>query len=412
MLEQMHHMADFGLSCNTPADAIVADIQAMVARSRGVSEKLAAGVAHLLKKAGVRVVMGCGVLSKGSRPFHVQVKDNLFQALHVILATGAQARTLPFPSCDVWTAKEALAPQTIPKDLLVIGAGVIGIEFASFYTSLGSKVTIIEQGTRILPTEDEEISAYAQKTFEKKGMCFVLGHTVQNLSKEKDMYTANLSDDNIWIGDTVLVAIGIVGHTQGIGLEKTAVCVKHDHILVNAFQETDQPGLFAIGDVAGPPWLAHKASHEGILCVEYIAGHPVTPLDPLCIPGCIYSQPQIASIGLTQRAAQDKGLSIKVGRFPFSGNGQALAYGQSEGFVKVLFDQTTGELLGAHMIGSVVTELIQGFAIAKTLEATEESLRHVIFPHPTFSEAMHEAVLDADKLMLHGVHTPKSCPPF
>ncbi len=329
-------------------------------------------------------------------------------AKNVILATGARARTLPGLEPDgklVWTYREAMVPDALPKRLLVVGSGAIGIEFASFYRTLGAEVTVVEVLPRVLPVEDEEISAVAHKAFEKQGMKIMTGATVKALKKGKDTVTATVEaggkSSEITV-DRVIMAVGIVGNVENIGLEGTKVKVDRTHVVVDQWLATGEPGVYAIGDLVGPPWLAHKASHEGVICVEKIAGvNDVHPLDTSNIPGCTYCNPQVASVGLTEAAAKEKGHKVKVGRFPFIGNGKAIALGEPEGLVKTVFDAETGELLGAHMIGAEVTELIQGYGIAKTLETTESELMHAIFPHPTLSEMMHESVLDAYGRAIH-----------
>jgi len=305
----------------------------------------------------------------------------------------------------VWTYREAMVPKEIPKSLLVVGSGAIGIEFASFYNDLGASVTVVEVMDRILPVEDEEISLMALKAFEKQGIKVLTGAKVADLKRKKDRVTASVEVDGkleTIDADRVIMAVGIVGNTEGIGLETTKVKVDRGHVVINEWCETDEPGVYAIGDVAGAPWLAHKASHEGVICVEKIAGvEGVHPLNKSLIPGCTYSRPQIASVGMTERAAKEAGYDVKVGKFPFLGNGKAIALGEPEGMVKTLFDVKTGELLGAHMIGAEVTELIQGYVVARTLETTEAELMHTVFPHPTLSEMMHESVLDAYGRAIH-----------
>jgi dihydrolipoamide dehydrogenase len=329
-------------------------------------------------------------------------------AKHIILATGARARSLPGLEPDgklVWTYKEAMVPERLPKSLLVIGSGAIGIEFASFYRNMGSEVTVVEVLDRVLPVEDEEISAFARKAFEKQGMTIHTGTTVKELKKNGDSVTATLvagGKTSQVTAERVVLAVGIVGNVENIGLEGTKVRVEKTHVVVNEWLATDEPGVYAIGDLVGPPWLAHKASHEGVICVERIAGlNTAHPLDVHNIPGCTYCMPQVASVGLTEAKAKEAGYEVRVGRFPYIGNGKAIALGEPEGLVKTVFDAKTGELLGAHMIGAEVTELIQGYAIAKTLESTEQELIETIFPHPTLSEMMHEAVLDAYGRAIH-----------
>lgn len=386
------------------------DLKKIVERSRGVAKQLSSGVQHLLKKNKVDVIDGYGRLAgKGSVSVSKDGKEiKSIKGKHIILATGARARTLPGLEPDgklVWSYKEAMVPDEMPKSLLVVGSGAIGIEFASFYHNLGADVTVVEVMDRILPAEDEEISAFAKKQFEKQGMKIVTGAKVTKLDKSaknvKATIEANGKTNELTV-DRVIMAVGIVGNTEDIGLEGTKVKVDRGHIVINEWMETGEPGVYAIGDVCGPPWLAHKASHEGVICVEKIAGEKgVHPLETSNIPGCTYCVPQIASVGLTEAKAKEAGHEIKVGRFPFIGNGKAIALGEPEGMVKTIFDAKTGELLGAHMIGAEVTELIQGFGIAKTLETTEADLMHTIFPHPTLSEMMHESVLDAYGKAIH-----------
>jgi dihydrolipoamide dehydrogenase len=329
-------------------------------------------------------------------------------APHIILATGARARQLPGIEADgklIWTYKEAMIPPMMPKSLLVIGSGAIGIEFASFYRNMGAEVTVVEVLDRILPVEDAEISAFAYKAFEKQGMKLLTGAAVKSVNKGDDRVTVTVEAggkaQTITV-DRVISAVGIVGNVEDIGLEGTGVKVDRSHVVIDPYGRTGEPGVYAIGDLAGPPWLAHKASHEGVICVEKIAGvKDVHPIDPRNIPGCTYCRPQVASVGLTEAKAKENGREVRVGRFPFIGNGKAIALGEPEGFVKTVFDAKTGELLGAHMIGAEVTEMIQGYTIARTLEATEAELMHTVFPHPTISETMHEAVLDAYKRAIH-----------
>jgi dihydrolipoamide dehydrogenase len=329
-------------------------------------------------------------------------------AKHIILATGARARSLPGLEPDgklVWTYKEAMIPAAIPKSLLVIGSGAIGIEFASFYRTMGAEVTVVEVLDRILPVEDEDISAFARKQFEKQGIKILTGAKVTRLDRGQDSVKATIEHQgspSVVSVDRVISAIGITGNVENIGLEGTKVKVEKGHVVVDEWLRTGEPGIYAIGDLVGPPWLAHKASHEGVICVEKIAGlDHVRPLDVTNIPGCTYCTPQVASVGLTEAKAKAAGRKVKVGRFPYIGNGKAIALGETEGFVKTVFDADTGELLGAHMIGAEVTELIQGFTIAKTLETTEVELMETIFPHPTLSEMMHESVLDAYGRAIH-----------
>ena len=334
--------------------------------------------------------------------------NGTIKAEHIVLATGARARSLPGMEPDgklVWTYKEAMVPPTMPKSLLVVGSGAIGIEFASFYRDLGAEVTVVEVLDRVLPIEDEEVSAFARKAFEKQGMKIMTGATVKGLKRSDNSVTATI-DNRGKISELtverVILAIGIVGNVENIGLEGTKVKVEKAHVEIDAWGATGEPGVYAIGDLVGPPWLAHKAMHEGVIVAERIAGvKGVHPLDTSKVPGCTYCWPQVASVGLTEAKAKETGRKIKVGKFPFIGNGKAIALGEAEGFVKTVFDAETGELLGAHMIGAEVTELIQGYGIARTLESTESELQTSIFPHPTLSEMMHEAVLAADGRPLH-----------
>jgi dihydrolipoamide dehydrogenase len=386
------------------------DIAKVVARSRAVAKQLNQGVRGLLRKNKVAIIDGHGKLA-GKGKVHVE-KDGKavadLTAKHIVLATGARARSLPGLEPDgklVWTYKEAMVPETMPKSLLVVGSGAIGIEFASFYHDLGAEVTVVEVLPRILPVEDEEISALAEKSFKKRGMAIHTGATVKALKKGANSVTATVEKDgkstDITV-DRVILAVGIVGNTENIGLEGTGVKVDRTHVVIDEWSRTGEPGVYAIGDLTGPPWLAHKAEHEGVICVEKIAGvEGVHPLNIGNIPGCTYCRPQVASVGLTEAAAKQQGHDVKVGRFPFIGNGKAIALGEPEGMVKTIFDAKTGELLGAHMIGAEVTELIQGYTVARTLETTEAELMHTIFPHPTLSEMMHESVLDAYGRVIH-----------
>jgi len=404
--ENIKHAQAYGLS----VEGAGFDLQKIVERSRGVSKQLNAGVGHLLKKNKVTVFDGTGKLA-GKGKLAVEKDGKAIATLssgNIILATGARARTLPGLEPDgklVWTYKEALVPDTVPKRLLVVGSGAIGIEFASFFNSLGSDVTVVEVMERVLPVEDAEISALAHKSFEAQGMKIMTSATVKGLKRDKETVTATIEagDQSTELTvDRVILAVGIVGNVEGLGLEGTKVEVDRTHIKTDQWCQTGEPGVYAIGDIAGPPWLAHKASHEGVICVEKIAGEKdVHPLDTSRIPGCTYCRPQVASVGLTEQAAKDKGLEIRVGRFPFMGNGKAIALGEPEGLVKTIFDAKTGELLGAHMIGAEVTELIQGYGVAKSLETTESDLMHTVFPHPTLSEMMHESVLDAYDKAVH-----------
>ncbi len=402
----LSHLDEFGFS----AKEITFDLKKIVERSRRVAGRLNKGVGFLLKKNKVAVFDGHAKLNG---PGKLQVeKDGKpladLSAKHIILATGARARTLPGLEPDgklVWTYKEAMVPETVPKSLLVVGSGAIGIEFASFFRMLGAEVSVVEVLDRVLPVEDEEISALARKAFEKQGMKILTSAGVSALKPGKNDVSVTIETKGSKESTTferVILAVGITGNVEGIGLEGTQIKVEEGHVVVDEWQRTGEPGVYAIGDLVGPPWLAHKASHEGIICVEKIAGlASAHPLDVTRIPGCTYCTPQIASVGLTEKAARDKGHKVKIGRFPYLANGKAIALGEEEGMVKTVFDAATGELLGAHMIGSEVTELIQGYAIAKTLETTEAELIESIFPHPTLSEMMHEAVLDAYGRVIH-----------
>ncbi len=406
----MQHAADYGL---TVKDAGY-DLKKVVQRSRKIAARLNAGVKHLLKKNKVTVFDGWGRLdgkAGAGRKVHVE-KDGKavadITAKHVILATGARARQLPGMESDgklVWTYKEAMVPEAFPKSLLVIGSGAIGIEFASFYRTLGAEVTVVEVLPRVLPVEDEEISAFAHKAFEKQGMTIITGAMVKSLKKGKDQVTATIDAGgkaSELTVERVISAVGIVGNVEDIGLEGTGVKVEKAHVVIDEWMATGEPGVFALGDLTGPPWLAHKASHEGVICVEKLAGlNTAHPLDVRRIPGCTYCHPQIASIGLSEAAAKAAGHGVKVGRFSFAGNGKAIALGDDQGLIKTVFDANSGELLGAHMVGAEVTELIQGYAVAMQLETTEAELMHTVFPHPTLSEMMHESVLDAYGRTIH-----------
>ena len=407
--EQLGHLADYGLKVTGASF----DFDGIVARSRKVSTQLNAGVAFLMKKHKIEVIEGSAKLEKGQGAPKVVVAlkaggSRAVTAKHVILATGARARTIPAiglePDGDrVWSYREALAPKAAPKSLIVIGSGAIGIEFASFFRALGSEVTVIEALARILPVEDEEVSKAAHKAFEKRGLKFRVGASVKKLTKSKSGVSVEIETggkSETLIADIAIVAVGIVGNVEDLGLETLGVKVDRTHIVTNTYGETGIPGLYAIGDVAGPPWLAHKASHEGVHCIEHIAGLPGSHLTAP-ITGCTYSTPQIASIGLTEAQAKEQGTEIKVGRFPFRVNGKAIASGETDGFVKTIFNAKTGALIGAHMIGAEVTEMIQGYALAMTLEATEAELHATVYPHPTLSEAMHESALDAFGKVLH-----------
>jgi len=408
----MQHANAYGLS----AENVGFDPAAIVKRSRGVSKRLNDGVGFLMKKNGIPVIWGEAAIDA---PGRITVKASRseapkgalgpgsYQAKHVIIATGARPRVLPGLEPDkklVWTYFEAMVPDRMPKSLLVIGSGAIGIEFASFYRTLGAEVTVVEILPQILPVEDAEIAAFARKAFEKQGMRILTGAKVAKLEKGADSVTATIDDGKGTQTITVeraISAVGVVGNIEGLGLEKLGVKAERGVIVADGLGRTSVPGIYAIGDVAGAPMLAHKASHEGVICVEAIKGLHPHPIDKLKIPGCTYCQPQIASVGLTEAAAKAQGREVKVGRFPFVGNGKAIALGEDQGLVKTIFDAKTGQLLGAHMVGAEVTELIQGFAIAMQLETTEEDLMHAVFPHPTLSEMMHESVLAAYGRALH-----------
>jgi dihydrolipoamide dehydrogenase len=402
----MHRLEDFGLS----AKEISFDPQKVVARSRAVAKQLSNGVGFLMRKNKITVVAGEGKLAGKGKV--AVAKDGKavadLEAKHIILATGARARSMPGLEPDgklVWTYKEAMIPPAMPKSLLVVGSGAIGIEFASFYRDMGAEVTVVEVLDRVLPVEDEEISNFARKAFEKQGIKIHTDAAVKVLTKGKDNVAAHIETKDKALDitvDRVISAVGIVGNVEGIGLEGTGVKVERTHVVADEWLRTGEPGIYAIGDLVGPPWLAHKAMHEGVICVEHIAGvNGVHALDLRNIPGCTYCRPQVASVGLTEKAAREQGYEVKIGHFPFIANGKAIALGEPEGMVKTVFDGKTGELLGAHMIGAEVTELIQGYTIAKTLETTEAELMRTIFPHPTLSEMMHESVLDAYGRALH-----------
>lgn len=408
--EKINHAKSFGLSVTGASF----DLSKIVERSRAVSKQLAGGVGFLLKKNKVSVFDGVARLTKGKDAPDVIVKtkdgkEQTLNAKHVILATGARARTIPAAGLEpdgklIWTYKEALVPDTMPKRLLVIGSGAIGIEFASFFKALGSEVTVVEAMDRVMPVEDKEISDFAAKQFKKRGMNIITSANVKSLKKSSSEVVATIEagGKNTEIAaDRVILAIGIVGNVENLGLEELGVKTEKTHIITDGKGTTNIKGLYAIGDVAGAPWLAHKASHEGIACVEMIAGMHAHAIDPRKVPGCTYATPQVASVGLTEAKAKELGYEIRVGRFPFHGNGKAIALGEPEGMMKTIFDAKTGELLGAHMVGAEVTEMIQGYVVAMGLETTEVQLMDTIFPHPTMSEMMHEAVLDAYGRAVH-----------
>ncbi|GHG87474.1 dihydrolipoyl dehydrogenase [Pseudodonghicola xiamenensis] len=400
----MERAKEFGLS----ADKIGYDIDAVVKRSRGVAKQLSGGVGHLLKKNKVTVIMGEATLpAKGKVSVKTEKGSEELEAKNIILATGARARTLPGLEADgdlVWTYKHALNPPRMPKKLLVIGSGAIGIEFASFFNTLGADTTVVEVMDRVLPVEDAEISAFAKKQFVKQGMKIMEKSMVKQLDRAAGKVTAHIETGGKvekMEFDTVISAVGIVGNVEGLGLEALGVKLDRTHVVVDEYCRTGIEGLFAIGDIAGAPWLAHKASHEGVMVAELIAGQKPHPVRPESIAGCTYCQPQVASVGYTEAKAKELGYDIKVGRFPFIGNGKAIALGEPEGMIKTVFDAKTGELLGAHMVGAEVTELIQGYVIGRTLETTEAELMNTVFPHPTLSEMMHESVLDAYGRAIH-----------
>jgi dihydrolipoamide dehydrogenase len=407
IFQHMRHAKDFGLK----ADNVGFDAAAIIKRSRGVAGRMNSGVTFLMKKNKVSVIWGEAAIdapgkitvkpSKNPAP-----KDTLppgaYQAKHIILATGARPRVLPGLEPDkklVWTYFEAMNPDKMPASLLVVGSGAIGIEFASFYRTLGAEVTVVEVLPQILPVEDTEIAAFARKAFEKQGMKTFTGAKVTKLDKKADSVTATIDDGKggtqTLTVDRVIAAVGVTGNIENLGLEKLGMKTERGTIVIDGLCRTNVPGIYAIGDVAGPPMLAHKAEHEGVICVEAIKGLHPHPMDKRLIPGCTYCAPQIASVGLTEQAAKEQKREVRVGRFPFVGNGKAVALGEDQGLTKVVFDKQTGQLLGAHMVGAEVTELIQGYVVAMNLETTEEELMHTIFPHPTLSETMKEAVLDA-----------------
>jgi dihydrolipoamide dehydrogenase len=397
----MTHAESYGLSAEKPGF----DLTRIVERSRKVAGQLNMGVKSLMKKNKVTVVEGDGTITgKGVLTVTKDGAKTELKAKHIIVATGARARDLPFAKADgdrIWTYRHAMVPKVMPTKLLVIGSGAIGVEFASFYSDMGAKVTIVEMLPRILPVEDEDVSAFVHKALVKQGMTLHVNSGVDKLEVTKDGVSATIKGAGVEEFSHAIVAIGIVPNSEDIGLEALGVKQERGHIVVDGYARTNVEGIFAIGDVTGPPWLAHKASHEGVVCVEAIAGLKPHPFETWNIPGCTYSRPQVASVGLTEAAAKAAGRKVRVGKFPFIGNGKAIALGEAEGFVKTVFDEGTGELLGAHMVGAEVTELIQGYAIARQLETTEEDLMHTVFPHPTLSEMMHESVLDAYGRALH-----------
>ena len=405
---EVYHLAERAKEFGLSAEKISFDLNKIVERSRKISGQLNQGVGHLLKKNKVTVFSGeAKLLDRSNVSINSGGKYEKITAKNIVLATGARARELPGMEADgdlVWTYKHALTPSRMPKKLLVIGSGAIGVEFASFYNTFGANTTIVEVLDRILPVEDEDVSSLAAEQFAKQGMTIKTGAKVQKLEKKKNQVVASIDCNGVTEVlefDTVISAVGIIGNIEGLGLEEVGVETKANHVVTDEYCETTASGIFAIGDLTGAPWLAHKASHEGVLVAEKIAGQSVKPINPIAIPGCTYSYPQIASVGLTEAQAQKAGYKINVGKFPFIGNGKAIALGEKEGFIKTIFDTSSGELLGAHMIGAEVTELIQGYVIGQALETTEEDLIHAVFPHPTLSEMMHESVLDAHSRVIH-----------
>ena len=404
VFDLMQRASEFGLK----ADNIGYDLEAVVKRSRKGAGQLSGGIGHLMKKNKVSVFMGAATLA-GKGKVSVKSKDGeeTLTAKNIVLATGARARNLPGLEADgkrVWMYKDALQPPHMPKKLLVIGSGAIGIEFASFYNTLGADTTVVEVMDRILPVEDEEISKFAKKQFEKQGMKIMQKAVVKQLDRADDKVTAHIETGGKVTKhefDTVISAVGIVGNVEDLGLEDLGVKIDRTHVVTDEYCRTGVEGLYAIGDIAGAPWLAHKASHEGVMVAELIAGQHAHPVKPESIAGCTYCHPQVASVGYTEAKAKELGFDVKVGRFPFIGNGKAIALGEPEGMIKTVFDAKTGELLGAHMVGAEVTELIQGYVVGRQLETTEEDLMNTVFPHPTLSEMMHESVLDAYGRVIH-----------
>ena len=405
---EVYHLAERAKEFGLSAEKISFDLNKIVERSRKISGQLNQGVGHLLKKNKVTVFSGeAKLLDRSNVSINSDGKYEKITAKNIVLATGARAREIPGMEADgdlVWTYKHALTPSRMPKKLLVIGSGAIGVEFASFYNTFGANTTIVEVLDRILPVEDDDVSSLAAEQFAKQGMTIKTGAKVQKLEKKKNQVVASIDCNGVTEVlefDTVISAVGIIGNIEGLGLEEVGVETKANHVVTDEYCETTASGIFAIGDLTGAPWLAHKASHEGVLVAEKIAGQSVKPINPIAIPGCTYSYPQIASVGLTEAQAQKAGYKINVGKFPFIGNGKAIALGEKEGFIKTIFDTSSGELLGAHMIGAEVTELIQGYVIGQALETTEDDLIHAVFPHPTLSEMMHESVLDAHSRVIH-----------
>lgn len=401
----MQHAGEYGLT----AANISADIDAVVKRSRGVAKQLNQGVTHLMKKNKITVHMGEGkLIAANTLTITRDGKTEELTAKNIILATGARARDLPFAPADgkhIWTYRHAMVPPEMPKKLLVIGSGAIGIEFASFYNDMGAEVTVVEMLDRIVPVEDADVSAFLEKALTKQGMTIMIGAGVESLKASATGVSASIKGKDGKVAQSeythCIVAIGIVPNTENIGLEALGVEMDRGFLKTDSSCRTSVPGLWAIGDITAPPWLAHKASHEGVIAAETIAGGHPHAMDPLNIPGCTYCHPQVASVGLTEAKAKEAGYDVKVGNFPFLGNGKAIALGAAEGFVKTVFDAKTGELLGAHMVGAEVTELIQGYTIGKTAELVEADFMQTVFPHPTLSEMMHESVLGAYGKMIH-----------
>jgi dihydrolipoamide dehydrogenase len=405
--QSIQHADDYGLAVS----GVTVDIQKVVQRSRGVAETLSRGIRHLMKKNDITVIEGFARLEAPGE-ISVRLQGDVLtrvKAEHIIFATGASPKSIPGMSVDgkvVWSAKEAMTPTALPASLLVVGSGAIGIEFASFYRSFGTEVTVIERLDRILPQEDADVSKAAQTSFQKRGMQFFTGATLDKLdvnTNDADVtWTDNKGQTHDGQFDRVILAVGVSANTEGLGLLEQGVQLDRGQVQVNEWSETSVKGVYALGDMTAPPWLAHKASHEAVICVEKIAGlKNLEPLDPLSVPACTYSSPQIASVGLTERQAKDQGLQVRVGRFDLAAMGKAQVMGETDGFVKTIFDKDRGELLGAHMLGAEVTELIQGCVIGKNLETTEEALMHTVFAHPTLSEALHESVLDAVGQAIH-----------
>ena len=410
---EIRHMLDNVDEFGFTVSGIKMDINNITKRSRKVASQLSSGISHLLKKNKVQVFEGFGSLVKdtsNNKKIRIKTKDNNIEktAKNVILATGARSRNLPFVSSDgvnIWDYKTAMTPPKLPSSLIIVGSGAIGMEFASFYNDLGVDVTIVEALPSILPNEDTDISEIVKLNFEKRGIKIKTSSALKSVTTKENSVSAEIiTNENVETinSEKLILAIGIIANTENLGLEDFNVKIDKGHVVTNEFLETDEKGVYAIGDITEGPWLAHKASHEGILCVENIAGHKnLKPIDKTSIPGCTYSRPQVASIGMTEEQARSSNLNLKIGKFPFIGNGKAIALGESEGLIKTIFDKDTGELIGAHMVGPEVTELIQGFSIAKKLETTEYELMHTIFPHPTLSESMHESVLDAYNQAIH-----------